>query len=129
LSIVCKKVYSKIFICHSERNAVKPKNPIGLPCRHGVAGAIILERSEGVRHILSHIVISFQTLRSLSFIPNAPFLVISTAVEKSCDFSRIRSHVILEALAEEVRGSTLFTTFLPLPCGQRFLGFTAFRSK
>jgi hypothetical protein len=35
--------------------------------------------------------------------------------------SHIHSHVILEALAEEVRGSMLFTTFLPLPCGQRFL--------
>jgi hypothetical protein len=43
-------------------------------------------------------------------------------MEKSCGASRIHSHVILEALAEEVRGSTLFTTFLPLPCGQRFLG-------
>jgi hypothetical protein len=39
-------------------------------------------------------------------------------VEKSCDFSRIHSHVILEALAEEVRGSTLFTTFLPLPAAK-----------
>jgi hypothetical protein len=40
------------------------------------------------------------------------------AAEKSCDVSRIHSHVILEALAEEVRGSTLFTTFLPLPAAK-----------
>jgi hypothetical protein len=39
-------------------------------------------------------------------------------VEKSCGASRIHSHVILEALAEEVRGSTLFTTFLPLPAAK-----------
>jgi hypothetical protein len=40
------------------------------------------------------------------------------AAEKSCDFSSIHSHVILEAFAEEVRGSTLYTTFLPLPAAK-----------
>jgi hypothetical protein len=44
-------------------------------------------------------------------------------VEKSCGVSRIHSHVILEALAEEVRGSMLFTTLHNIPavaCGKDF---------
>jgi hypothetical protein len=53
----------------------------------------------------------FQTLPTLSFRAER------SAAEKSCDGSRIHSHVILEC-NEEVRGSTLFTTLLPLPAAK-----------
>jgi hypothetical protein len=80
-------------------------------------GAVILEEVADDRRSTAH------TFLPCHFVvPKAHSALAGEAVaEKSCGASRIHSHVILEALAEEVRGSTFFTTFLPLPCGQRFL--------
>jgi hypothetical protein len=59
-NVICllRKRCGKSIECHPERNAVKPKDPIGRVC------AVILEHSEGVRHILFYLVISSGTCES-----------------------------------------------------------------
>jgi hypothetical protein len=80
----------------------------------------IRERTDFVCGILRLRLRSTQNDRVRYILLTLSFRAECNAAEKSCDFSRIHSHVILER-SEEVRGSTLYTTFLPLPCGQRFL--------